>query len=89
MVRGEISWFFSSCDGNLGFPLFKWGCSLNTRVFSAMSGLLSSFQGHLEILLLLWQGSRDTSRFEEVEPESLSSWKPPVELRRGTRALLK
>ena len=21
MVRGDISWFFSNCGGNLGFPL--------------------------------------------------------------------
>ena len=62
VVRGEISWFFSSCGGNLGFPLELWrGCSLNTRVFSATSGLLSSFQRHLGILLELWQGSRDAS----------------------------
>ena len=36
--EGEISWLFSRCGGNLGFPLeFLQGCSLNTRVFSATS----------------------------------------------------
>ena len=72
-VSGKISWFFSSCGGNLGFPLdLQWGCSLNTRVFSVTSGLLSSFHGHFVILLESWQVIRDTSRVEEGEPGSLT-----------------
>ena len=63
MVRGEISCFNSSCGGNLGFPLeLRPGCSLKTRVFSATSDLLSSFQVHLGILLESWQDSRDASQ---------------------------
>ena len=45
---------------------------LKHGVFSATSGLLSSFQGDLEIVLYSWQGSRDASRFEEGDPESRS-----------------
>ena len=57
--EGEISWFFSSCGGNLGFPLeLRQGCSLNTRVFSVLSGLLPNFQRNFGILLESWQGSR-------------------------------
>ena len=111
---------FSSCCGTPGFPLKLWlGCSLNTRVFSATSGLLSSFQRHLGILLELWQGSRDASwggrprvpfqlplgywnsyrlsrgvrhrllwSMQLRSPLQMSkNVKPPVEMRRGTRAL--
>ena len=57
--EGEISCFFSSCGGNLGFPLeLQWGCSLNTRVFSVTSGLLPNFQRNFGVLLESWQGSR-------------------------------
>ena len=73
-VRENRSWFLSSCAGNLGFTLeLQRGCSLNTLVFSVMSGLLSSFQGHLGILLESWQDSRDASRVEEGDAGSLSS----------------
>ena len=63
--------FFLKLSGNLGFPLeLNRGCSFNTHVFSAKSGCLSSFQGHLGIILELWQGSRDTPRVEEGDPGS-------------------
>ena len=45
---------------------FKHSC------FSATSGLLSSFQGHLRILLESWQGCRDTSGVEEGDQVSTS-----------------
>ena len=49
--EGEVSWFFSSCGGNLGYNLKLWrGWSFKTRVCSAMSGLLSSCDGHLRNL---------------------------------------
>ena len=46
----------------------RWGCSLNTCVFSAKSGLLSGFQGHLGVLLESWQGNRDASQVEDGDP---------------------
>ena len=45
----------------------------NTCLFS-MSGLLSSCEGHLGILLEAWQGNRDDSRGEARDPEYLSSF---------------
>ena len=73
-VRGDISWFLSNCGGNLRFSLeLRQRCPLNTCVLSATSGLLSSFQGHLGILLELWQDSLDTSRVEGGDPGFLSS----------------
>ena len=38
-----------------------------------MSGLLSSCEGHLGILLVAWQGNRDDSQGEAGDPGSLSS----------------
>ena len=47
----EVSWFFSSCGGNLGYILeLRWGWPFKTRVCSATSGLLSSYDGHLRNL---------------------------------------
>ena len=46
--EGEVSWVFSSCGRNLGFILeFWWGFPFETRVCSAKSGLLSSYDGQL------------------------------------------
>ena len=42
-------------------------------VSSVSSGLLSQCEGHLRILLEVWQGNRDVSRCEAVDPVSLSS----------------
>ena len=60
--EGEVSWFFSSCSGNLGY-IFElqrvW--PFKTRVCAGTSGLLSSCKGHLGILLKAWQGNRDAS----------------------------
>ena len=65
--------FFLKLSGNLGFPLeLNRGCSFNTHVFSAKSGCLSSFQGHLGIILKLWQGNRDASGVEVEIPASVS-----------------
>ena len=49
------------------------GMALQTRFCAATSGLLSSFEGHLGILLEAWQGNRDMSRGEAGDPGSLSS----------------
>ena len=49
--EGEVSWFFSSCSGNLDYILeLPWGWPFKTRVCSATSGLLSSYDGHLRNL---------------------------------------
>ena len=72
--EGEVSWFFSSCNGNLGYILeLQWRLPFKTHVCSATSGLLSSCKGHLRILLDAWQSNRDTSRGEAGDPVSLSS----------------
>ena len=61
----EVSRFFLRCFGKLGYILeLKQGCAFKTRVFSAMSGLLSSCEGHLGILLKAWQGNREDPQGE-------------------------
>ena len=46
----EVSWFFSSCDGNLGYiPELRRGWPFKTHFCSATTGLLSSYEGHLLI----------------------------------------
>ena len=72
--EGEVSWFFSSCGRNLGYILeFRRGWPFKIRVCSATSGLLTSCEGLLCILIEAWQGNRDASRGEAGEPESLYS----------------
>ena len=61
--EGDVSWLFSSYDWN----------GPKTLVCSAMTGLLSSSEGHLQILLEAWKGNRDSSRGEAGDPGSLSS----------------
>ena len=49
--EGEVSWFYSSCGRNLSYILKLWlGWPSKTRDFSAMSGLLSSCEGHIRII---------------------------------------
>ena len=72
--KGEVSWFFSSCGGNLGYILElrrRW--PFKTRVCSATSGLLSTYEGHLRNLFEAWQDNRTISRGEVGDPGSLSS----------------
>ena len=46
--EGEVSWVFSSCGWHLVYILeLGRGWSFETRVSSAKSGLLSSYDGHL------------------------------------------
>ena len=69
----EVSRFFSRCGGNLGYILkLQQGWPFKTRLCSVTLGLLSSCEEHLGILLEFWQCSRDTSRDEAGDPESLS-----------------
>ena len=71
--KGVVPCFFSSCSGNMGciFEL-RWGWPFKTRVCSATSGLLSSYDGQLRNLLEAWQGNMDTSRGEAGDRGSLS-----------------
>ena len=47
----EVSWVFLNCGWNLGYILeLRWEWPFETRVCSAKSGLLSSYDGHLRNL---------------------------------------
>ena len=50
------------------------GWPFETRVCSAKSGLLSSYDGHLEKLNYAWQENTDASGGEPGGQESLFSW---------------
>ena len=71
--KSEVSWFFSSYRMNLGYILELWQrWPFKTRVCSAMSGPLSSYEGQLRNNFQTWQGNRDISGGEVEDPESLS-----------------
>ena len=73
--------FFSSCSGNLGYILeLRQGWPFKTRVCSATSGLLSSYDGHLRNLNYAWQDNIDTSRGEVGDQGSFSSWHSDIGL---------
>ena len=79
--EGEVSWFFSSCGGNLEYILELWqGWPFKTRVCSAMKGLLSSYEGHLRNILKDGLGSRDAARVEAGDPVSISSFHRDIEI---------
>ena len=72
--EGEVSWFFSSCGRNLGYILELWqGWPFKIHVWSATSGHLSSYEGHLRNLLEVWQCNTESSQGEAGDPRSLSS----------------
>ena len=49
--EGYVSWDFSSCGGNLGYILeLQRGWPFETSLYSAKSGLLSGYDGHLRNL---------------------------------------
>ena len=49
--KGYVSWYFSSCGGNLGYILeLQRGWPFETPLCKAKSGLLSSYDGHLRNL---------------------------------------
>ena len=49
--KGEVSWVFSCCSRNLGYILeLRWRWSFETRVWSAKTGPLSSYNGKLRNL---------------------------------------
>ena len=73
--RGEVSCFFSSCGGNLGYILdLQSGKTLKTFRCSATSGFLSSYDGHLRNLNYSWQENMDASGGEARDRGSLSCW---------------
>ena len=75
--EGQVSWFFLSCGGNLGYIFqLRLAWPSKTRVYSATSELLSSCEGHLGILFEAWQGSRDASQGEtETQgPFPVAAW---------------
>ena len=67
--KGGVTWFFSSCGGNLGYILeLRRGLGLQNSCFSAMSGLLSNCEGQLRIHFKPWPGNRDASQGEAGDP---------------------
>ena len=51
LAEGEVSLFLSSCSENLGYILeLRLGGPFKTRICSAMSELLSIYNGHLRYL---------------------------------------
>ena len=52
----------------------EWGCPFETRVCSAKSELLSSYDGHLGKLKYAWQENTDASEGEPGGQASLISW---------------
>ena len=65
----DVSWFFSSYGGNLGYILeLRRGWPFKTWVCSAKSGLLSSYEGHLRNLLEAWKGNTVPHRGEAGDP---------------------
>ena len=74
-AEGEVSWVFSSCGRHLVYILkLRWGWPFETRVCSAKSGLVSSYDGHLGKLNNAWQENTDDSGGEPEGQVSLISW---------------
>ena len=60
--EGEVSWVFSSCGRHLVYILkLRLVWPFETRVCSAMSGLLSTYDGHLRKLNYACQENTDAS----------------------------
>ena len=70
--EGEVSWVFSSCGRHLVYILeLRRGWPIETRVCSATSGLLSSYDGHLMKLNYAWQENTGASGSEPGGQASL------------------
>ena len=79
--NGEVSYMFSSCHRNLGYILkLRRGWPFKTRVCSATSGLLSSYEENLRNLHEAWQGDTDASRGEAGGRGSLSSFHSDIRI---------
>ena len=72
--EGEVSWFFWTFSGNLGYILqLRLGWPFKTRVFLTTSGLICRYEGHLRNLHEAWQCNTEDSRGEAADPWYLSS----------------
>ena len=77
----QVSWFLSSCCGDLGHILeLRRGWPFKTHVSSVTSGLLSSYKGHLRNLYEAWQGNTYASRSEAGDPVYLSICKSDIRI---------
>ena len=73
--EGEVSWVFSSCGRHLVYILeLRRGWPFKSRVCSAQSGLLSSYDGHLGKLNCAWEENTDASGGEPLGQVTLISW---------------
>ena len=73
--KGEVSCVFSSCGRHLVYILeLQRGWQFETRVCSAKSRLLSSYDGHLGKLNYAWQENTDASGCEPGGQASLICW---------------
>ena len=73
--EGEVSWVFSSYGRHLVYILeLRRGWPFETRVCSAMSGLLSSYDGQLGKLNYATQENTEASRGEPGGQASLIRW---------------
>ena len=70
----KVSWVFSCFGRNMGYILeSQRGWTFESRVCSAKSGLLSSYDGHLGKLNYAWQENTDSSGGEPAGQASLVS----------------
>ena len=73
--KGEVTLVSSSCGRHLMYILeLQRGWPFETRVCSAKSGLLSSYDGHLGNLNYAWQENTDASEGDAGGRVSLISW---------------
>ena len=73
--EGDVTYDFSSCGKNLGYIhelQLRW--PFETRLCSAKSGHLRSYEGQLRNLNSAWQDDADTSGSEVGDQVSLSSF---------------
>ena len=75
----QVSWFFSSCGGNLVYVLDLWrGLPLKTFLCSSTWGLLSSYDVHLRNLNYAQQDNTDASGGEAGDRGTLSIWNSDI-----------
>ena len=73
--EGEVSWVFSSCGRHLVYILeLRRGWPFETRVCSAKSGLLFSYDIHFGKLNYDWQENTDASGSEAGGQAFLIIW---------------
>ena len=90
-LRGEISWFFSSCSRKLGVSLeLQRGPQGPARVASEKSALFQSCDGHVVIVLESLPVNSTVSRVQSVNSAVLSSsdrdLRLPLKVQLGSQA---